>query len=424
MTVTITELASWTLRSSLVLALTLGCVRLLPRGCADRRHTLLVTGLLLGVLLPVLCSPFPGLELAVLPATVPAASHAGPGTRGEAVSILATAALALWISGAVILAGGLTWAHLQVRRWTRLSETLLDPRWQGNLKVLSADLEMRAPAELRIAAGISGPLTCGLFRPVILVPETARRWTVTELRATLAHELGHVARRDCASRCITQIVCALQWFNPLVWILRHRLLAEQEEACDRLALRSGLRPSQYAAALVAIRRALESNPASRTPLAASPLGETDALAERLTDLLRGGAPPVTTPAIVLVCALMILALPLATLRLTRHASAPQSATGTVTMASDRRTTPAVPQPTLPPGTRQPSTSPSVPEARPEPLPRSGIEARPASPASREILPALTSPAARRAPAVPRRTGPRRLRFTLFGCVRVVVGWPR
>jgi beta-lactamase regulating signal transducer with metallopeptidase domain len=410
MMVTLTDLAEWTLRSSLVLGLTLGTASILPHGRPERRHAVLVTGLLLGVLLPALCGPIGGFELAILPADSEGASQAGRDAGGGATSILATGALTIWLIGCVILAIRLVWGHLEVRRCTRRARPLVDARWQGHLKVLSADLELRGPARLRIGSGISTPFTCGLLRPAILVPESARRWPLDELRATLAHELGHVVRRDCAARLATQIACVLQWFNPLVWILRDRLLAEQEEACDRLALRSGLRPSQYATALVTIRRALATPTRRRVPLAASPLGDPDALARRLTSLLGVTAPRPGAPAVVFAAGLAILALPLATLRLShRHEVAERGPIVEVAAADPAPAGAFEDRLAEIPPPRAPRPAPPAPASRAEPPP---------PPAS--ATPAGSDECGRR--VQPRRTS-RGIRFTVIGVVRVVVGWP-
>jgi TonB family protein len=48
----------------------------------------------------------------------------------------------------------------------------------------------------------------------------------------------------------------LWWFQPLAWILQRKLRIESELACDAAALNSGLRPSCYAAELVAVARSL------------------------------------------------------------------------------------------------------------------------------------------------------------------------
>ena len=73
----------------------------------------------------------------------------------------------------------------------------------------------------------------GLLAPnVILLPADADSWGEDRLRAVLLHELAHIRRNDWESRLIAQIMCAVYWFNPLVWFAARRMQVEAERACD------------------------------------------------------------------------------------------------------------------------------------------------------------------------------------------------
>ena len=68
----------------------------------------------------------------------------------------------------------------------------------------------------------------------------------------MAHEQCHVRRRDNLAMAIHMIVEALYWFHPLVWLIRVRLIEEQELACDEQVLRLGAEPAVYAESLLKV----------------------------------------------------------------------------------------------------------------------------------------------------------------------------
>ena len=96
------------------------------------------------------------------------------------------------------------------------------------------------------------PMTWGLWRTCLLLPEDAETWTPAALRSVLLHELAHARRCDCLTQLGTQIICALYWFNPLVWLASRQMQTERERACDDLVLRSATRASDYAEQLLHI----------------------------------------------------------------------------------------------------------------------------------------------------------------------------
>jgi TonB family protein len=108
-------------------------------------------------------------------------------------------------------------------------------------------------AEVRIAE-VTTPLTCGVWRPLILFPAGAADWEESRVRAVLLHESAHVRRRDCLAKYLAQGTRALFWWNPLAWILAARLGREQELACDDAVLSAGVSADAYATILLDVAR--------------------------------------------------------------------------------------------------------------------------------------------------------------------------
>ena len=80
---------------------------------------------------------------------------------------------------------------------------------------------------------LSAPVLVGLVRPRILLPEGL---TEEQRAYALAHEGAHAWRRDLWYKALLLWVCALHWFNPLVWALRRSAERDVEICCDAAAL--------------------------------------------------------------------------------------------------------------------------------------------------------------------------------------------
>ncbi|MBI3866783.1 MAG: HEAT repeat domain-containing protein, partial [Planctomycetia bacterium] len=177
-----------------------------------------------------------------------------------------------------------------------------------------SQLRITRPVTLLIHPGDAIPVVWGILRSRLLLPAAARHWSGEQLRSVLLHELAHVRRRDTMTQLLTQIVCALQWFNPLVWFAAWRLGVERERACDDLVLASGVRPSAYARHLLDVATAL--TPAPWTQACGLAMARPSSLEGRLVAVLSKNLSRRGVPASLAAVALAIgagLAVPLAML---------------------------------------------------------------------------------------------------------------
>ncbi len=135
--------------------------------------------------------------------------------------------------------------------------------WEDELlKPIARRLGIRRPVVLRQSEVGIVPFTLGVRKPIVVLPETANRWTTEERRAVLTHELGHIARWDVLWQRLAEFCCVVYWFHPLVWLAAWRLRVERELACDDLVVLAGEEPPMYAAILLRLAAGLK-NTASR-----------------------------------------------------------------------------------------------------------------------------------------------------------------
>lgn len=126
------------------------------------------------------------------------------------------------------------------------------------------------------------PVTFGIIRPVILLPLDAKVWSTAALRASLSHELSHVARLDWFTHMLGRVVCAVHWFNPLVWMAARHQAMEAEFSCDDCVLQEGSKPSDYATHLLSLAKAAST---SRVHYAAVAMASGSELSSRVRSIL-------------------------------------------------------------------------------------------------------------------------------------------
>jgi bla regulator protein BlaR1 len=200
---------------------------------------------------------------------VQAASREGPFRAAHDIALL-------WILGTVvfllpILAG--FWQLHRIRKYGVL--------WlRGNELARDIGAQSKTPVVVLMHGAIRGPMTCGTFRPAIVFPPEAQDWSEVAVRQAMVHEFEHIRRRDCLTHVFSRSVCALYWFNPLIWMCRRRLILEAERACDDAVLK-GADATEYASQLVGLARRIGAS-ASGAVLG---MASTSELANRVAAIL-------------------------------------------------------------------------------------------------------------------------------------------
>ncbi|MCA9073113.1 MAG: M56 family metallopeptidase, partial [Planctomycetaceae bacterium] len=101
---------------------------------------------------------------------------------------------------------------------------------------LSRKAGLRRGVDVLQSQTIRSPFTAGIFRPFILIPANFLGVLNSKERAALfAHELVHVARRDCLWKVIGDVICRTFFFQPLNRLIFRRLEIETEFVADEQA---------------------------------------------------------------------------------------------------------------------------------------------------------------------------------------------
>ena len=242
-----TALLLLAVKASLVLVAALAAMRLLRRRSAALRHCILAVGLFYAATMPALEWIAPGWTLpgVTLPGFMlsdswsPSSADASsgptlaiPATSTNSADVKSTSTptpsliasipwstwvVAMWLSGVVVallvLIGGL-W---RVRRVLNRTAPLTDTRMGQVVGEIALRLRTR-PVMLVEGSNPAWLVTCGWWRPKVVLPPGCREWPEDKLRSVLSHELAHVRRRDWLVQLGAEVVRCVYWFNPLFWL--------------------------------------------------------------------------------------------------------------------------------------------------------------------------------------------------------------
>src|SRR5262245_20326586 len=256
-------------KATIILVIGLTIVMLSRRARASVRHLQLTATLASVLALPLIVLAVPELTIGVLapqagesadliPAAPPVALTAptiaslpsrATGSAPWSLPSWLTIIRTVWLAGALLL---LAQFAVDLRRLYRIRRDGL-PWWKGRelMRSLASECGIRRKVEVLLHEGIPGPLTCGIWRPAILMPDEACEWNEADLRRALVHELEHVRRGDWAIQLAARAICILYWFHPLVWVALRRLNLEAERAADDAVVRSA-EHTEYAEQLVSL----------------------------------------------------------------------------------------------------------------------------------------------------------------------------
>lgn len=203
------------------------------------------------------------------------AMWASPPTVAQGMDVVSLLAI-LWAVGvAVFLLWNAGTYLLARRRLLKSAEYLGDNVYQSPL--------------------ISTPMVIGLFRSVVLAPESGAD------NLALRHELCHIKRRDLWYKAFFLLVNAVHWFNPLAWLLAHEAGRNVELCCDDDVLRNADAAERRAYSQLLLSAAAGGN----YPVLSTRFGSgKKQMKERLQNLFRKKKNSAALVALVLIAALL------------------------------------------------------------------------------------------------------------------------
>ncbi|MEO6834391.1 MAG: M56 family metallopeptidase [Candidatus Tumulicola sp.] len=248
------------------------CITLgLPQRHAATRYAVWFAALLALALLPILTLWHPAETFTSLPSSVTHTASAASRVTQRAANASGLWPLVAWLVGVAFCLLRLGLSYVRIARIVR--------------KALPAP---DIGPDVLISDEVAIPFAARLFSPLIIIPKgVAETFETSDLHAIIQHERAHIRRMDVAGNLVQRAIEACLFFNPWVYIIGRKLIAEREAACDDWAVHAMRDPDRYAACLTKLAQGAQR---SHAPLLTpSAIGSKHLLVGRIARLLDGKA---------------------------------------------------------------------------------------------------------------------------------------
>jgi beta-lactamase regulating signal transducer with metallopeptidase domain len=147
-------------------------------------------------------------------------------------------AMIAWASGAAATGAWLILCMALVRRRMLRGEEAASRRIARILEECKGELGIRRNVGVRLLPYAGVPAVAGRLRPRIIHTARARQYGDAELRHILLHELAHYRHGHLPVIQLMNLLTAVYWFNPLIWLCFGMVRMDMETICDQQALRA------------------------------------------------------------------------------------------------------------------------------------------------------------------------------------------
>ena len=157
----------------------------------------------------------------------------------------------VWFSGFALLIVRILLGRCLL--WSSLcrSQPVVPNSLAAQIQNWSRQLGRRPPVRIVASRRLAGPIACGVWRPIIGLPERfLDQFAARQQAVILLHELAHLRARDPQWRLISDLAVALLWWHPAMWWLQRQLLHATEVAADEASLMIPHGPGTLAECLV------------------------------------------------------------------------------------------------------------------------------------------------------------------------------
>jgi len=161
--------------------------------------------------------------------------------------------ISAWAAGFICV---LLWqivSHLRYRRLLlQCAEPLTDKEILSQWHYEQRQHEVKKSIPILRSENVTTPVTIGCFERTMRLLLPLQNYGKDEFALIFRHELRHIQRCDTRTKAFLSFCTAMCWFNPLMWMARHKVSDDLELSCDEAVLEGSDTPTrkQYAELLL------------------------------------------------------------------------------------------------------------------------------------------------------------------------------
>lgn len=160
----------------------------------------------------------------------------------------------LWFFGMLFLLVRFIMGLYQTRLIKSSANIISDQKVNDIFNSLKSKMAIDRLVKIAEHSRIKTAMVVGYWQPIILFPVTmVTALTEDELKAIIAHELGHIKRNDFLVNIFQTLAELVLYYHPIIWWISAVIDEEREICCDDLALKATQNSHAYATALVKLQ---------------------------------------------------------------------------------------------------------------------------------------------------------------------------
>lgn len=141
-------------------------------------------------------------------------------------------ALIVWGIGVFIVGAVQCVCMVNLRRRVRHASLPVPARVLRIFEGCKKELGIRRHIGVSMQSALNVPFAMGVLHPVLVLPVGIESQTDEQIRHICLHELTHLKYGDLVAIALHNMLCAVYWFNPFVWLCFRLIRKDMETACD------------------------------------------------------------------------------------------------------------------------------------------------------------------------------------------------